>query len=255
MNTDYGFSNNLLNRSDPGGYYAGQFNWASGSYAKTENADITIVTDDGDRVTISSDRSIEANYSSYSGILRSGSSSAKAEGYVYQSRLRSNLSLSITGELDSEEYDDIISALKTIESVMKGPLSGNIDDMQSMAEKFKELDSLSGLSARIRVEESMSYEQGQAQVSGSDDSMNKDRKDLNAAKKVDHALDRILASGKKSGKAPGRLKHLMDAYLSGLLDSDAKKPGKNHQGRGAGERMKDMIMNRLDEKTEKGTSE
>ena len=251
MNTEYGFSNNFLNKYDFGGYTTGQFNYTSGKYAKTENADITIITDDGDRVTISSGRSMEASYSSYSGLLRSGSSLVEAEGYEYQSRMHNNFSMSISGDLDSEEYEDIISALETIDSVMKSAASGNMADLQSIAEEFGGLESLSGLTASIRMEESMSYEQVRSVVSEANEPDAGGNKGHGKADKLDHALRRILHSGKKHGKARGKVKHLVDDYLSQLLDSFSKKPGANQQNRKAGELIKDMIMNRLDEKFRK----
>ena len=159
MNTDYGFSNNFLNKYDLGGYSTGQFNYASGSYAKRENSNITIITNDGDRVTISSDKSVKSTYSSYISLLHSGTSSAGLEGYEYQSQMQGEFSMSIVGDLDSEEYKDIISALATIDSVMKSASSGNMVDLQATAEKFGKLDSLSGLSASIQVEETMRYSQ------------------------------------------------------------------------------------------------
>ena len=250
MNTDYGFSNNFLNKYNFGGYSTGQFNYASGSYAKRENADITIITDDGDRVTISSDTSMESSYASYSGLVRSGSSKVKAEGYKYQSQLRSNFSMSIVGALDSEEYDDIISALKTIDSVMESVSSGNMVDLQSIAEKFGEIESLSGLRASIQIEESMSYKQVQSEIYETNDQDGRENKGHNRADKLDHALDRILHSGKKHGKGHGKVKHLMDDYLSEMLDSFLKKSEKNEYSGEAGELMKDMIMNRLAEKAQ-----
>lgn len=250
MNTDYGFSNNLLNKYDFGGYSTGQFNYASARYAKSENADITIITDDGDRVTISSDSSMQSSYASYSGLLRSGSSTGKAEGYEFQGQMRSNFSISIVGDLDSQEYDDIISALKTIDSVMESVSSGNMVDLQSIAEKFGGLDSLSGLSASIQVKESMSYEQAQAVVSGVDEPEGKESGGHKRAEKLDHALDRISHSGKKHGRGHGRVKRHLNDYLSGLLDSFSKKTGKNKHSREAGEFMKDMIVNRFAEKSQ-----
>ena len=250
MNTDYGLSNNLLNKYDFGGYSTGQFNYAASNYAKTENADITIITDDGDRITISSDTSMESSYTSYSGLLRSGYSSVKAQGYEYQSQLHSNFSMSIVGDLDKEEYDDIISALETIDSVMESVSSGNMVDLQSIAEKFGGLESLSGLTASIQVEESMSYKQAQSKVSEVNESEGRANKGHNRADKLDHALDRILHSGKKHGKAHGRVKHLMNDYLSEMLDSFTKKSEKNKHNREAGELLKDLIMNRLTEKAD-----
>lgn len=250
MNTDYSLSNNHLNKYDFGGYTTGQFNYTSGSYAKTENADITIVTDDGDRVTILSDMSMESSYTSYSGLLRSGSSSVKAAGYEYQSQLQSNFSMSIVGKLDDEEYDDIISALKTIDSVMKSVSSGNMVDLQSIAEKFGELESLSGLNASIQVEESMSYQQAQSVISEVDEPEGREHKGHRLADKLDHTLDRILHSGEKHGRDHGKIKLLMKDYLSQLLDSFSKKPEKFKHRHEAGELMKDLIMNRLSEKSQ-----
>ena len=37
--------------------------------------------------------------------------------------------------------------------------------------------------------------------------------------KSDNALEWILNSGKKHGKAPGMVNHHMDDYLSGIFDS------------------------------------
>ena len=250
MNTDYGFSNNYLNKYDFGGYSTGQFNYASGSYAKRENTDITIITDDGDRVTISSDTNMESSYTSYSGLLRSESSHVKAEGYEYQSQMRSSFSMSIAGDLDSQEYDDIISALKTIDSVMKSVSTGNMADLQSIAEKFGKLDSLSGLSASIQVEESMSYKQVQSAVSEVNSPGVKENRGQGNGEKLDHALERILNSGKKQGKSHGKVKQLMNDYLSGVLDSFLKKSEKNQHNRETGELMKDMIMDRLVEKSQ-----
>ena len=46
----------------------------------------------------------------------------------------------------------------------------------------------------------------------------------------------------------------MNDYLSEMLDSFSKKPEKFKHSNDAGELMKDMIMNRLAEKTETGES-
>lgn len=246
MNT-YGLSNNYLNKYDFGGYPGAQFNWASGSYARTDSADITIITDDGDRVTISTEKSLEANYSTYSGLLRSGSASAKVEGYEYQNELRSALALSITGDLDSEEYEDVLSAVKTIESLMEKPFTGSMDDLGKLAEEFGGLETLSSLDASIKVQESMSYEQTQAVVAEADEAEGEMEKGRSEWAKLDHALDSILKSAGKSGKSHGDVRDMMDNYLSGLLDMFSKKSEKNNETKKAGEEVKDMIMNRLDE--------
>ncbi|MBN1905999.1 MAG: hypothetical protein JW927_12980 [Deltaproteobacteria bacterium] len=250
MNTAYGLTNNNYNKYGFDGYSTGQFNYAQGNYSKTNSADITIVTDDGDRVTISSSNNLETSYTTYSGLLRSGSASVKAEGYEYASTLESTLSLSITGELDSEEYEDVLSAVKTIEALMEKTSSVSMDDLGKLAKEFLSLDSLSSLDASIKFEESMSYEQTQAIVSEAVESKGEGKKGRSEWAKLDHALDSILKSASKSGKSHGDVRDMMDNYLSGLLDMFSKKSEKNDETRKIGEQMKDIIMNRLDEKAD-----
>ncbi len=245
-----GLTNSNYNKYGFDGYSAGQFNYVQGNYAKTNSADITIVTDDGDRVTISSSNSLESSYTTYSGLLRSGSASLKAEGYEYASKLSSSLSLSITGDLDKEEYEDVLAAVKTIESLMEKSFTGSVDDLNKLAQEFVGLDSLSSLDAAIRVEESMSYEQAQVIVAGVDESKGEGRKGRSEWAKMDHALDTILKSAKKSGKSNDSVRSMMDDYLTGLLAMFSEKADKNDQGINAGQQMKDMIMKRLDEKAE-----
>ncbi len=241
MNTSHGLLNSFMNRPDPGAYSAGRFNWSNAGYSKNESADITIITDDGDRVTISSDSSMEAGYSSYSGLLRSGSNSMAVEGYEYQSRLKSNFSLSIAGDLDKQEYDDIMSALETIDSIMEKAFSGSLDDLTSIAQSFSGLDSISSLSASIEISEAVSYEQGQASmVSAGGSSQNARNAGL-----LDDALLKILESGKKNGQSAENIMNQMDDYLLELMDLLSEKSDDTEKGRKAGELIRNMILKRL----------
>jgi hypothetical protein len=220
MNTAYGLTNNNYNKYGFDGYSAGQFNYVQGNYAKTNSADITIVTDDGDRVTISSEKSLET----------------------------SSLSLSITGDLDKEEYEDVLAAVKTIESLMEKPFTGSMEDLAKLAKEFGGFDTLSSLDASIKFEESMSYEQTQAVVSEVEKPKGEGSKGRSELAKMDHALDTILKSAKKSGKSNDSVRSMMDDYLSELLAMFSGKADKNDEGKKAGQQMKDMIMKRLDEK-------
>jgi hypothetical protein len=242
-------ANNSYNRYGLDGYSTGQFNYLQSNYSKTGNADITIVTDEGDRVTISTSNSLETSYTTYSGLLRSGSASLKADSYEYMSKLSSSLSLSITGDLDEEEYKDVLSAVKTIESLMKNSFTGSTDDLNKLAQEFGNLDSLSSLDAAISIKETMSYQQTQAVVSEAEKPKDEGSKGRSELAKIDHALDSILKSAKKSGKSHESVRSMMDDYLSGLLAMFSEKADKNSEGKKAGQEMKDMIMKRLDEKT------
>ena len=248
MNIGYGFSNGFPGRYDFGGYSSGQLKYTSYSYAKNENADITIVTDDGDRVTISSYTSEQSSYTSYNGLLRSGTSSAEAEGYEFQNRIHRDFSISIAGDLDSEEYDDIVSALETIDSAMESISSENMADLQSIADKFGGLESLSGLSASIKVEEATYYEQASL-ISEGNKPEERDSKNIGPVQDLYAALDKILNSAQNHGKAYGKVKQLISEYLSGLLGTLSEKSGENGYNSEAGEMLRDIIMNRFTEKS------
>ena len=252
MNTNNGLLNSFMNRFDSSAYSAGRFNLSSGSYTKNESTDITIVTDDGDRVTISSDSSMEAGYSSYSTLLRSGSNSIMAEGYEYQSRLKSNFSLSIVGDLDSREYDDIMSALETIDSIMEKAFSGSLGDIEAIAQSFGGLESLSSLSASIEVSEAVSYEQVQSSmVSAGENSQNIPQL-AGDMKNLDNALSKILGSGKKNGQSDQKIMSLVDDYLLELLDLYSGKSDENGQGHKAGKLIKGMTLKGLSGKEGSG---
>ena len=131
---------------------------------------------------------------------------------------------------------------------MKSASSGNMFDLRAIAEKFEELDSLSGLSASVQVEETMRYQQVQAVISEVNKPESTESKGRRHARQLDNALGRILNSGRKHGKAHGKVKQLMNDYLTGLLDTFSRKPEENQHNRQAGELMRDMITNRLDQK-------
>jgi hypothetical protein len=67
---------------------------------------------------------------------------------------------------------------------------------------------------------------------------------------MDHALDTILKSARKSGKSHDSVRSMMNDYLTGLFAMFSEKADKNEDGIKAGQQMKDSIMNRLDEKAE-----
>ncbi|MBF0395319.1 MAG: hypothetical protein HQK78_00955 [Desulfobacterales bacterium] len=110
-----------------------------------QNTDITIMTSEGDKVTLSS--SMEASYSGYENISRS-----KAEFSKFQSQNLSfskSLAISVEGNLSEDELKDIQTAVKTIGKAFEDFLSGDVDKATDRVLKIGEMDSISSLEATL----------------------------------------------------------------------------------------------------------
>lgn len=144
---------------------------SSVSISSQQNKDITIFTEDGDKVTLSSDQQIEAFYLTYSDISYQNFSGAsdntsitlnnyaasKSEIFAYESNL--SLSISVEGELDEQEIKDIKKAIKSIDKIMMGILNGgNVEKAADQAMMLASLKSISGIEADYSYEKTISVE-------------------------------------------------------------------------------------------------
>jgi hypothetical protein len=116
-------------------------------------ADFSIVTAEGDKVTLSLNSAESAGAYRYSaqGRLEGGTQSAVAAGSVYESS--TSLSLSIQGELSKEEIRDIQKAIKTVAKVYRDLAKGDEEQAVKRASKLDKLDSIAELAASISVSE------------------------------------------------------------------------------------------------------
>ncbi len=124
-------------------------NASSSSYAEMQGTrvalisdqarDITIYTDEGDKVTLSSESSTLLYYSNYEGIFQEksetgstddpGGQIANQESVAFQEMFfmeahTSNISIAVEGDLNKEEIKDIQNVLKRMDKMMNRSLSG-----------------------------------------------------------------------------------------------------------------------------------
>lgn len=141
------------------------------SESHQENKDITILTEDGDRVTITSNQQSQASYSSFSAIRHQSSyvefgnmavdqnryAMFQDERFEYENSRR--FSISIDGDLNEHELKDIRKAIKAIDKIMKNILyGGDIAQGVEKALQLVKLDSISGIVANYRYENAISTE-------------------------------------------------------------------------------------------------
>jgi hypothetical protein len=77
----------------------------------SQSADLQIVTADGDKVTISSDRTTSVGYAGFSAT----SGNTRVQGQALQVSSESSVSMSVEGTLDADELADIKKVVKLLE--------------------------------------------------------------------------------------------------------------------------------------------
>lgn len=160
-------------------------NWNHSAYGKSVNAmeynrisassseskDVTIFTDEGDKVTISYDQKTEASYSNLKALSYQGAFATENDIAVTEEKLTrmqaeqfsfensKNLSISVDGDLSQEELADIKEALKQIDGMMTDLLhGGDISEAADEIEAIRNLESLSRLEADYSYEKEVLVE-------------------------------------------------------------------------------------------------
>jgi hypothetical protein len=177
MNTINAYSSN---NTDPWAFSASRYSndmLTQVSVSQQQNKDITLYTDEGDRVTISAGQQSQAFYSNYAGFSNeriTGSHDRYAfnqyktaafqdERFRYESG--EHLSISVDGNLNEQERKDIGKALKTIDKIMTKVLAGG-DITKGLARALRLVNrgSISAIEANYSYAKSMAVEHTQVEA-------------------------------------------------------------------------------------------
>ena len=142
------------------------------SVSEARSKDITIFTDEGDKVTISSNQQNRFQSLTYEGLARekvSGDhqghaitreSLAAFKGERFELESSRHISISVVGDLNEQELKDVRKAIKGIDKIMTDLLyGGNMIEAAAKATEIKNLDTISGLEANYRYEKMVMVEQ------------------------------------------------------------------------------------------------
>ncbi len=124
-----------------------------------QNADVTIVTAEGDKVTLSSGSQAQATYATYEELRYMGGHFAWFRDETLGLEVSREYSILVEGDLNKTELRDIGKAIRTIEKIMRDFLSGDIDHAAGKAMKISRLESISTLEASLQFERSLSVDQ------------------------------------------------------------------------------------------------
>ena len=142
--------------------FAAELQAAQLRVSQSQTADITIVTREGDTVTLSSSKSAELSFATYSALGQAGKASASLSGMTAELQRSTSLSISFAGDLNKEELMDIRRALQTFQKAAHDVLTGHAEKAASRTAKLAKLDQISSIEADLIFNREVSRTQASA---------------------------------------------------------------------------------------------
>ena len=125
---------------------------------QSQETDLTIVTKEGDYVTISADSDFGLDFSTYDSTGRMKGATSRSHSETLSLDSSQEFSVSVKGDLNEQETKDIHNVLQSLDKIMNDLQSGRLDQGMTEAEKLGNLGSLSSVDATLQVEQSLSVE-------------------------------------------------------------------------------------------------
>lgn len=121
------------------------------------SADITIMTDEEDRVTLSLDSHVQAVAFTYENQSRTESSYRQTRGEMLGFEADRRMELSVQGDLNEQERKEIKQVLKSIFKMVKDFLAGKFSPGADQAQNFEDLETISSVKAEFEAKGTAAY--------------------------------------------------------------------------------------------------
>lgn len=213
--------------------------------SRQEQSSITIVTAEGDKVTINKAFSEQTNAMTYDRFARTSDGQLKVHADSLNYSRTDQFAFSVEGDLNEQELRDIRKALNMTDRLMPQMARGDMDALGKSVEKFASLSTLSSLDAsyqyseQIQVSEYAAVEASREETSKAETNRAEcapGRGNCNGrANSLDgfyNNLERQLDSADLDRAGPEKLRHLqkrLDHLLDRLL-GDGRESGRNKMG-------------------------
>ncbi len=185
--------------------------------SRKETQDITITTEEGDKVTISSLDTLKADYMAfdYSEQLNNQTASLEAEKLNVSSKHA--FKMTVEGDLNTEEQKDIENILSQLDGIMKDLVSGDLDAvMEEALGIIDDNETISGLNATLKFHQRISMSQRtMTQTTGDSLPAGKPLLDSNFIATI---TDKLMDIINQSTVGTEKLKEPVNGYFSQLLD-------------------------------------
>jgi hypothetical protein len=178
-------------------------------------ANLTVVTAEGDKVTISQKSEAHLAYGTYNFLGQSDGQTISLLEKSVEFDHRSRLQVSVEGDLSQEERADLDKLVKKIDKVVRKFLQGDVEGALAKALKINNLGSLSSVDLAVNHTESLTVARRQT-VQISDSESTKEADDP-APTSVADLIRHIVKAVKDSRIASGKLKTHAPASIASLF--------------------------------------
>ena len=129
---------------------------ASVTSSTSQRLDISIVTAEGDKVTLNAAASSTASYLTYTGAVTGPGRETAVRAQSASQSASSAFSISVEGELSVEEAKDIAKALKAYASALKDAVHGRTQPALAHASQIDKLDDIASFDATYTIQKQLS---------------------------------------------------------------------------------------------------
>jgi hypothetical protein len=127
--------------------------------------DLSLVTAEGDKVTLSANAAFQAGYATYNSQGTLNGVTSVSQGESFEASLEREFSISVEGDLNKQELKDIRKALKNIIKIAKKFFKGDLDNAFVKALRLRPPDTIASLDASFQTSVSASFAQQVSQIS------------------------------------------------------------------------------------------
>ncbi|MCP5105124.1 MAG: hypothetical protein GY950_17175 [bacterium] len=205
--------------------------------ARKETQDITITTDEGDKVTISALSGFKADYMAFDYSEQVKGKIASMEGEKFNFVAKHAFQMSVEGDLNEEEREDIEKVLGELDAVMKDLVSGDLESiMERVPGIMEDTESLESLNAVLKFSQRVTMEQR---------SMTQEKllSSSNLVAKITNQLMDIIEESKVDAE---ELQEPVKGYFSQLLDKMGMESGEDNPMTRMLEQLNSELLNRLE---------
>lgn len=232
-----------------------QYLSASSAYASFEEGqskDLTIVTKEGDRVTLSANSYSLAQFSTYNARGSIDGRDTEISGATTITINSSRFNLSVEGDLNEQELNEISKVVDSINKVTNQLFDGNTDEALGTALELTNLSSLQSVDARVEAYRKVSLGYAQITTNGPTPSNNsrstlpsdatssdqvQSRTPESHSKTLDSLSQLIKDSGIDVDKFLRPLNSLFKDLFDRLSDQEGRSHSRHHQGNKHHERL------------------
>lgn len=217
--------------------------------SEEKSTDVTIVTAEGDKVTLSASSLKETEFASYNylGILEGQKTGIHVEEFTTYSN--DKIFIKVEGELSAEELADIQAVMKKIEEIGDELFSGDIDGAVASALSLGSLGSLSSLQANLQYNYSTSMEYQKSinmtEVSSPELDGLENKRGFEKLKKIRKLLDRIFQTLDDAKVKPHKMSKKLPEYIDRLFNKLSKKHHFDETKHKLAKEIKSELMSRI----------